>query len=123
MKKENKKINRDNLLEVQGSRAELEKYLGQEFEVNAFITNTYGYLDQKRLVTEIEVKEFFINHAWFRTEKIGNLKHGYQKLRVEVTKYKDQQTKEYKYGLKYTGAKGKKRVNNTLIRPKWMSDE
>lgn len=120
MKKENQKIDKSKYIEVIGSRCELSKYLDQEFDVDVFITNTLGYLGEKRLVTEIRIKEYFINHAWFKTSRIGKLAHGYQKIPVKVIEYKDQISNETKYGLKYIGSKGNKFQNTKLIKPKWM---
>ena len=127
MKRENKKINKELLIEVTGSRQELKEYLGEQFKAEAFVTNTIGYVGQKRLITEIKIKTltetYFINHAWFNIEDIGNLKHGYQILAMEVIEYKDQITNESKYGLKYVGLKGKKYIDNTMIKPKWKNDD
>lgn len=120
MKRENRKINKDNLVEVTGNRDELAVFLGQELTVEGFVTNTYGYLGDKRLVTEIKIENFFIKHAWLKSNNIGNLGHGYQKLKVEVIEYQDFTTQEIKYGLRYKGTKGKKYVNDKLIKPKWM---
>ncbi len=120
MKRENKSINKNKLTEVTGSRSELKQYIGEDLDVDAFVTNTLGYMDQKRLVTEVRIGDYFINHVWFKTEKIGDLKHGYQKLQVRVTEYMDQTTNESKYGLKYTGTKGNKYQNTFLVKPKWM---
>ncbi len=120
MKKENKKIDKTNLTEVIGSRIELKKYLGETFQAPVFITNTYAYTGEKRLVTEIKIKEYFINHAWFKTANIGKLTHGYQNMEVKVVKYKDHITDDDKYGLKYVGKKGKQFQNTGLVKPKWM---
>ena len=120
MKKENRKINKAGVNEITGNRVELQPYLGQKFKVEAFVTNTLGFLGGKRLVTEIKFKGMFIKHAWFKSEKIGNLEHGYQKLDVEVVEYQDHINDEIKYGLKYIGTDGKKYQNDKLIKPKWM---
>lgn len=121
MKKENKKIDKSNLIEVIGPRIELKKYLGVVFYAPAFVTNSYGFTGDKRLVTEIKIEEYFINHAWFKTANIGKLNHGYQTLEVKVVKYKDQISNIDKYGLKYVGTAGKMFQNNELIKPKWMN--
>ena len=124
MKRENKSINKDDLIEIQGTREELRALLGQKMTVEGFVTNSVGYSNTKRLVTEIRIGEWYIKHAWFRTNKIGDLPHGYQKLKVQVTEYKNQENGEIKYGLRYIGEKGKpKNQNNKLIKPKWMEDE
>ncbi len=120
MKRENKKINKTNVTEVEGNRNELKEYLGETFMVECFVTNTSGYLGGKRLVNEVYLKDLYIKHIWMKSENIGNLDHGYQKLKVKVTKYKDQVSHEVKYGLKYIGTKGKKFIDNTLTKPKWM---
>ncbi len=122
MKRENRKVNH-NLEEVTGNREELADYVNQELYVEGFVTNTFGYMDTKRLVTEVKIDNFFIKHVWFKNENIGNLKHGYQKLKVKVTKYKDQVTQEIKYGLKYIDKKGKKYQSTFLVKPKWMKDD
>ena len=124
MKRENRTINKNNLTEIKGTRQELKDMLGEKLTVEGFVTNSIGYSSTKRLVTEIRIKDWYINHAWFKTNKIGNLPHGYQRLRVQVTEYINQETGDIKYGLRYIGEKGKpKNQNNKLIKPKWMEDE
>jgi len=127
MKRENKKIDKKNLVEVTGKREQLKDYLGEEFKVEAFVTNSIGYVGRKRLITEIKIKTpietFFINHVWFDVKDVGNLKHGYQVLSVKVIEYKDQINNESKYALKYIGLNGKKYIDNTMIKPKWKKDE
>lgn len=124
-KKENKKINKTDLIEITGARTELQPYLKSELNCSCFVTNTIGYQGEKRLVTEVKIPgtKFFIKHVWFKYENIGKLKHGYQKLRVKVTEYKDHITQETKYGLQYIGDKGKVFKNNNLIIPKWKLEE
>lgn len=123
MKRENKKVDKSNFIEVVGNRLELAEYLGQTFTVEGFITNTNGYLGGKRLVNEVYLKGLYIKHIWMKSENIGNLEHGYQKIKVKVTKYTDYSTKDTKYGLKYIGEKGKQYINNTLVKPKWMKND
>ena len=57
-KRENKKVNKTNLIEVTGNREELAQYLGETFKVEALVTNTYGYLREKRLITELKKKDY-----------------------------------------------------------------
>ena len=123
MKRENKKVDKSNFIEVVGNRLELAEYLGQTFTVEGFITNTNGYLGGKRLVNEVYLKGLYIKHIWMKSENIGNLEHGYQKIKVKVTKYTYYSTKDTKYGLKYIGEKGKQYINNTLVKPKWMKND
>lgn len=120
MKRENRKINKENLTEVTGNRIELSKYLGEKLKVHCFVTNTNGFLGDKRLINEVYVKDLYINHLWLKTENIGNLSHGYQDLEVKVIHYTDKITNEDKYGLKYLGKEGRIKRNNKLIKPKWM---
>ena len=121
-KRENKKVIKNNLNEVTGNREELEDYLNEELEVEAFVTNTYGYNNNKRLVNEIKIDNLYIKHLWFKTENIGKLEHGYQKLKVKVIKYKNYSTDEDKYGLRYIDKKGKLYQDSFLRKPKWMKD-
>lgn len=123
MKRENKKIDKSKLTEVVGNRDELKSYVGEVCFVDCFVTNTNGYLGGKRLVNEVYLDDLYIKHIWMKSENIGNLEHGYQKLKVKVIEYKDYSTNETKYGLKYVGTKGKKFVDNSLKKPKWMTDE
>ncbi|MCD6435245.1 MAG: hypothetical protein J7L15_02475 [Clostridiales bacterium] len=120
MKRENRKINKSNLTEVSGNRTELKPYLGDTFEVDCFVTNTNGYLGDKRLINEVYLKDLYIKHIWMKSENVGNLDHGYQKLKVKVTKYTDYSSKEVKYGLRYIGKNGKKFINSKLVIPTWM---
>lgn len=124
-KKENKKINKTNLTEIVGTRIELVPYLGSVIEVECFVTNTLGYRGEKRLVTEVKIPNtnYFIKHVWFKYENIGKLNHGYQKIKVKVSEYKDHITNEQKYGLKYSGTKGKVFSDTKMKIPKWKLEE
>jgi len=124
-KKENKKINKNKLKEIVGTRVELAPFVEQTLEVECFVTNTIGYQGEKRLVTEVKIPgtDYFIKHVWFKYENIGKLKHGYQKLKVKVTKYKDYINNQEKYGLKYMGKKGKVFIDTKIRKPKWMKDD
>lgn len=124
MKRENKKVNKELLVEVTGARVELKEYVGEQFKVEGFVTNTLGYRGGKRLVSEIYLNNLYLKHCWFSAADIDRLEHGYQLLEVEVIKYQDFITKEFKYGLKYVGAAGKKFPNKEVLKkPKWMLNE
>ena len=125
MKRENKKVKKDNLIEITGNRTELEELLNKELKVEGFVTNTIGFVGGKRLVTEVRIPgtNYFIKHLWFQTERIGKLKHGYQNLEVKVVKYKDYVSGENKYGLKYIGKKGRVPYSNKIKIPKWKKDD
>ncbi len=114
------KINKNDFIQVSGNREQLQEYLGQECVVDAFVTNTIGYTGGKRLINEVILDNLYIPHLWMKTENIGKLNHGYQKLKVKVTKYKDVYTGDNKYGLKYIGKRGKKFIDYSLRKPKWM---
>ena len=118
-KRENKKIDKSNLIEVQGDRKELAEYKDQELIVEGFVTNTIGFDGTKRLVDSVKIGKYYIKHVWMKMENIGKLKHGYQKLKVKVVEYKNRYTGDSKYGLMYIGDKGKMYIDNTLKRTKW----
>ncbi len=121
MRRENKKVKKDNLIEVTGNREQLKRYKGETVKAEVFMTNTLGYQEKKRLAQQVKIGDLYISHCWFRTENVGKLPHGYQKIKVKIIEYQDQETKEIKYGLKYQGEKGKMYQNNELIKPKWMN--
>jgi len=103
-KKENKKIDKSHLIQIKSPRKELEEYLGNQYIVQGFLTNTYGY-DTKRLVHSIilpikkDDKNLYINHAWVSKEETEKVSHGYHKFNIKIIRYKDQKTGDYKYGI------------------------
>ncbi len=123
MKRENRKIDKRKMTEITGNRPELEEFMGKDITVECFVTNTIGYRGGRRLVTEVKIGDLFIKHLWFKYDKIGKLPHGYQKLEVEITKYEDQVTHQVKYGMKYTGDKGKVHQNTNMKIPQWKLDQ
>ena len=125
MKREKKKIKKSNLVEITGNRHELKELLDEELKVEAFVTNTLGFVGGRRLVTEVRIPgtNYFIKHLWFKSDRIGKLNHGYQNLEVRVVKYKDQVSGDNKYGLKYIGKRGIIHYSNKIKKPKWRKDE
>jgi hypothetical protein len=105
-KKENKKINKENLIEIYSPREELKDYVGEEYDVQGFLTNTYKY-NTRRLVNSIilpiikDNKKLYIKHAWINKDKVQNISHGYKKFRIKIKKYKDQITNKEKYGIEF----------------------
>jgi hypothetical protein len=124
MKRENRRIKKDNLKEITGNRTELKEFVGKTIECEVFVTNTTGYQGNKRLVTEVKIPgtNYFVKHIWLKKIKIGKLKHGYTKLRLKVIEYKDQITKESKYGFRYTGTEGNMKINTDMVIPKWKQE-
>jgi hypothetical protein len=118
-KRENKKIDKTNLIEVTGNREELKNLKDKELTVEAFVTNTIGYGGTKRLVDSVKIGKYYIKHVWLKMENIGKLTHGYQKLKVKVTEYINPYTNEPKYSLQYIGKKGKMYKDDKLKRIKW----
>ena len=106
-KPENKKIDKSNFYEVTGNREELEPYKGEIFEAKVFVTNTFKYSGEKRLVNSLILpikykgKNLYVNHLWMKTEKIGHLSHGYQKIKVKIIEYPDLYNNKKKYGVQY----------------------
>ena len=105
-KKENKKIDKSNLIDIKSPRKELKPFEGQTFIVQGFLTNTYGYSKTKRLVHNIVLpiekdgKKFHITHNWVKASKTQNVPHGYRKFKVRIVQYFDKATNKDKYGLK-----------------------
>jgi len=125
MKRENKKINKENLVEITGPRTELKPFVGKVIDVEAFITNTYRDTETKRLVNGVRIlgTDFYIKHAWMRTERIGAAPHGYRKFRVKVTAYLDLQTGETKYGI-IAAEQGLGKVqSNKMVIPRWKQEQ
>ena len=127
MKRENKVVHKSNLIEITGSRIELEPYLGQTLECEVFVTNSLGYLGEKRLITEIRIPNtnFYVKHLWVKQYNlpINKVNHGYQKIKLKVINYKDVETGDVKYGVKYAGAKLRKPAEAKMVIPKWKIDE
>jgi hypothetical protein len=115
-KKENKKIDKSTLYEVKGSREELKDYVGETFEVKAFLTNTYKYSETKRLLNSVilpikkDNKNLYINHLWVRSEKVKNVKHGFKTFIVQITEYNNLYSEDgsKKYGVKVKEIKERK---------------
>ncbi len=124
MKRENRTIKKDNLIEITGNRTELKQFEGTVLNAHCFITNTNGYMGDKRLVTELRIPgtNYFVKHLWLKAHKIGNLPHGYTKLELKVVSYLDQVTLEEKFGFKYVGKKGKVHEDTSMKIPKWKRE-
>ena len=124
MKRENKKVNKENLVEIKGLRTELEPYTGKVIQVEAFITNTYRDTETKRLVNSVRIlgTPYYINHAWMRTDRIGAAPHGYRKFKVKVVKYEGLITHEDKYGIIAAEQNLGKKQSNKMVIPKWKRD-
>ena len=124
-KRENKKVNKENLIEITGTREQLALFEGKVVEVEAYITNTYGYTKSKRLLNEVRIlgSNFYIKHAWVKAENLAKAEHGYKKLKVEVIPYTDKVTNETKYGVKIVDTKYKDTKPNKLVIPKWKQEE
>jgi len=118
-KRENKKIDKSNLIEITGNREELKEFKDKELTVEGFVTNTIGYSGTKRLVDSVKFGKYYIKHVWLKMENIGKLEHGYQKLKVKVTEYIDPYTNKEKYSLKYVGVKGKMHFQEKTKKIKW----
>ncbi len=127
MKRENKVVRKNNLIEITGNRLELEPYLGQTLECEVFVTNSLGYLGEKRLITEIRIPEtnYYVKHLWIKHYNlpINKVNHGYQKMTLKVVDYWDAITGDVKYGVKYAGKKLKKPAEAKMVIPQWKLDE
>jgi len=110
-KKENKKIDKTKLYEVENNRIELKKYLNKTVKAQAFVTNTYGYEGSKRLLNSIILpynkegtdKKLYIKHAWALAETVKDIPHGYTNVIVHVIKYKNLIDNTDKYGIEIIG--------------------
>ena len=104
-KKENKSIDKSNLYEVKDNRTELKDYVGRVFKVKAFLTNTFKYNEQKRLLNsvilpiEIDGKKVYVNHLWIRSEKVSSIKHGFRTFKVKIIEYDNLYEGDKKYGV------------------------
>jgi len=127
-KRENKQVNKKNLTEIVGTRKELEPYLGQTINCEVFVTNSTGYLGEKRLLTEIRIPKttFYIKHLWVKEYNlpIDQVQHGYRKVELKVIKYREQITGDTKYGVKIA-RELKKKVQKEpgMIIPKWKLEQ
>jgi len=106
-KKENKPIDKTNFYVVNNKREELAPYVGDEFEVYGFVTNSTKYNNQKRLLTSVifpifkDGKKLYVSHIWVRTEKTDHVPHGFKTLKVKVIEYPDLYNGGKKYGVKF----------------------
>jgi hypothetical protein len=125
MKRENRKIRKDNLKEITGNRTELKEFMGKTLKCEVFITNTSGYQGNSRLVTEVKIPgtDWFVKHVWLKKINIGALPHGYRTLELRVVEYKDHITQELKYGFRYVGEEGKMKINTKMQIPKWKQEQ
>jgi hypothetical protein len=115
-KKENKPIDKTNLYEIKGSRDELKEYVGEEFEVKGFLTNTFKY-NTKRLLNslilpiKVEDKYMYVNHLWVNSEKVKDIKHGFKTFIVKITEYDNlysDNPDDKKYGVRIKRIKDQK---------------
>ena len=125
-KKENKKVDKTNLIEIRGSRSELKEFLGKEIWVEGFITNTYGWDDTRRLLNSVRIlgTPYYITHVWVRRENLAKARHGFAKLKAKIISYKDHITGADKYGIKITDERfrGKHHRDNKVKKPKWKKE-
>jgi hypothetical protein len=129
-KKENLKIDKSKYTEIVGNRVELKKLVGKSFDTRCYITNSYGYTDTKRLVTEVILpisdkngKPFYVKHVWCKTENIGRAPHGYNTLKMKVTQYTNQVTGETKYSLRCVDTRYKMNPDTLSIKtPEWKKE-
>ncbi len=125
-KKENKKVNKDNLVEITGNRHQLKDFVGEVLEVQCYVTNSYGFQYSKRLVTEVRIPNtnLYIKHLWMKRENVAKLQHGYQNLKVKIVEYNnhkfDEDENNYtKYGIVYEGEEGKIYVDKKMYKKHW----
>ena len=106
-KPENKKVNKDNFYEITGNREELKEYKGEEFIARCFLTNTYKYSREKRLINSLVLpiekngKKFYVNHLWVKTERVKGISHGFKTIKVKVIEYDNLYDGSKKYGVKF----------------------
>jgi len=127
-KRENKQVNKQNLQEITGERTELEPYLGQTINCEVFVTNSTGYLGDKRLLTEIRIPKtnYYIKHLWVKEYNmpLNQVQHGYKKVDLKVIKYQDQITGHTKYGVKIAKElKQKVQKDPGMVIPKWKQEQ
>jgi len=124
MKRENRKIKKTNLKEITGARTELKEFLGEVLECECFVTNSVGFLGEKRLLTEVRIPQtnYYIKHLWVKEYNfpLSKVPHGYQKVELEVIKYTDKITQATKYGVKIP-AKNKRKPAK-IVKPKWKDE-
>ena len=129
-KKENKKVDKTDLIEITGDRTELEPFVGQVLDCDVFLTNSTGYLGDKRLITEVRIPKtpYFIRHLWVKSINcpVETVPHGYQKIKLKVITYNDQTNGHTKYGVKIAddSIKAKRDPNaNKMVIPKWKLEQ
>ena len=128
-KKENLKVKKSGLQEIVGPRSELEPYVGETLECMVFVTNSLGYLGDKRLITEIRIPKtkLYIKHLWVKSVNcpIDQVPHGYQKIKLKVIQYTDQRSGDTKYGVKIADPKIKSQRNpetQKMVIPEWKRE-
>jgi len=121
-KRENFKVQKENLQEITGTRSELAKFLGEVIDCEVYVTNTIGYHGQKRLLTEIRIPNtnYFCKHAWVKEHNcpLTKITHGYRTLKLRVTSYFDQTHNYTKYSLEMA----EKVAAPKIIIPKWKQE-
>ncbi len=126
-KRENRKVNKGNLVEVTGNRTELESFLGQTLECEVFITNSLGYCNEKRLITEVRIPntKYYIKHLWLKEWNVplNKVKHGYGKLSLKVVDYWDSETGDVKYGVQYAGEAMRQPKEAKMQIPAWKKEQ
>jgi len=125
-KKENKKINKKNLIEITGQRLELEPYKGKVLDCYVFVTNTTAYNGNKRLVTEVRIPDtnYYIKHLWVQEFNLplDQVQHGYQDLKLKVIEYSNIETGDAKYGVKIAEKNKYKIKDAKIVIPKWKQE-
>ena len=125
-KKENKKINKKNLVEITGQRLELEPFKGKVLDCYVFVTNTTAYNGNKRLVTEVRIPEtnYYINHLWVQEFNLplDQVAHGYQDLKLKVIEYSNINTGDAKYGVQIAEKNKYKIREEKIVIPKWKQE-
>jgi len=127
-KRENKRIDKHKLTEIDGNREELKPYVGQIINCEVFVTNSLGYQGDKRLLTEVRIPgtQYFVRHLWVKEYNlpVDKIQHGYQKVKLKVISYDDQVTGDKKYGVKIADEKIKaKRPKAKMVIPKWKLEQ
>ena len=127
MKRENRKINKDNLHEIVGAREELKAYLGEVLECQCFVTNSVGFMGDKRLITEIRIPDtnLFVKHAWVKERNLplNVFPHGYSLVKFKVIKYTNHYDNTKKYGIQIAEKLHRAPRNNKTSKPKWKKHQ
>ncbi len=106
-KPENKKVDKSKFYEIKGNREELKDFVNQEFVVRCFLTNSYKYSEDKRLLNSLilpikkENKNLYVNHLWVKTERVKNISHGFKTIKVKIIEYDNHYEGSKKYGVKF----------------------